>query len=90
MNFPQFKKSFFYKSILKNLKFLELSESEILILCNYDMGSFINHVDRAGGGGFLEKPCLSTWGREGLEACPRGQKCFMATHFAHMNFGVTV
>ena len=23
--------------------------------------------------------------REGFEACPRGQKCFGATHFARMN-----
>ena len=37
---------------------------------NLIKGSFINHVDRAGGGGVPKKPCLSTWGREGLEACP--------------------
>ena len=31
---------------------------------------------------FPKKPCLSTWGKEGLEACPHGQKCLMATHLA--------
>ena len=39
-----------------------------------------------GEGVFPKKPCLSTLGRrEGLEACPRGQKCFKVTHFARMN-----
>ena len=37
-------------------------------------GSFINHGDSEGGGGFLKKPCLSTRGEGVLEAGPRGQK----------------
>ena len=41
-------------------------------------------------GGFRKNHVCPHGGREGLEACPRGQKFFMATHFAHMNFGVTV
>ena len=36
-------------------------------------------------GGFRKKHVCPHGGREGLEACPRGQKCFTATHFARMN-----
>ena len=38
-----------------------------------------------GGGGFRKNHVCPHGGREGLEACPRGQKCFMDTHFARMN-----
>ena len=37
------------------------------------------------GEGVSEKSCLSTWGREGLEACPHGQKGFTATYFVRIN-----
>ena len=57
---------------------------------NCHLGSFINHVGRAGGGGFPEKPCLSTWGEGGVRGLSTWTKMFMATHFAHINFGVTV
>ena len=54
-----------------------------------DMGTFINHVNRTGG--VLKKTMfVHVWGREGLEACPRGQKCFKSTYFARLNFDVTV
>ena len=55
----------------------------------FQLGVIHKPCGQSRGRGVSEKPCLSTW-REGLKACPRGQKCFMATHFAHMNFGVTV
>ena len=35
------------------------------------------------GGEFPNKPCLSIW-REGLEACPRGQKYLTVTNFSCM------
>ena len=38
-------------------------------------------MDRAGGrGGFRKNHVCPHGGREGLVACPRGQKCFMATN----------
>ena len=36
---------------------------------------------RKGERGVPEKPCLSTRGKGGLEACPRGQKRFSETPF---------
>ena len=38
-----------------------------------------------GAGGFLKNYVCPHGGREGLGACPRGQKCITATHFARMN-----
>ena len=43
-------------------------------------------MDKAGGGGFPKKTMfVHMGGREGLEACPREQKCFTASHFVRMN-----
>ena len=37
------------------------------------------------GEGCLKKHVCPHGGREGLKVCPRGQKCFTATNFVHMN-----
>ena len=53
-----------------------------------DLEAFINHMDRAGGGGFRKNHVCPHGGREArgeLGACPRGQKCITATHFARIN-----
>ena len=46
-------------------------------------GSFINHVDRAGGRGVSEKTMFVHMGEVELDTCPRGQKCY--PFFAPMN-----
>ena len=57
------------------------------------MGSFINHVDRVGGGGFPKKPCLSTWGEGGVRLSTWTKKIYGFPFCAHefkCPFGVTI
>ena len=63
--------------IHKNIQKKKTKHRKVISLLS--MAASINHVEKRGGGVPRKNVCSHVGGREGVEACPRGQKRFAAT-----------